>query len=47
VKNLNYGPLYEEIFEKGSRTFSYSRERCSGFNLKTHAPTLLEEWRMT
>ena len=51
VKNPDYGPLYEEICGESSRTFDYSRERCSGFNLKMHTPnderpTLLEEWRM-
>jgi hypothetical protein len=37
AKNPDYGPLYEEICGKSSRTFTYSRERCSGFNLKMHA----------
>jgi hypothetical protein len=51
VKNPDYGPLYKVICGESSRTFSYSRERCSGFNLKMHAPnderpTLLEEWCM-
>jgi hypothetical protein len=51
AKNPDYGPLYEEICGESSRTFNYSRERCSGFNLNMHVPndkrpTLLEEWRM-
>ncbi|KAF8264928.1 hypothetical protein EI94DRAFT_1737336 [Lactarius quietus] len=38
VKNTDYGPLYEVICGERSRTFSYSRERFSGFNLKMQAP---------
>ena len=44
-------PKYEAICGENCRTFDYSREGCTGFSLKEHAPnnkrpTLLEEWKM-
>jgi hypothetical protein len=51
VKSRDLYPMYEAICGENCRTFDYSREGCTGFSLKEHAPnnkrpTLLEEWKM-
>jgi hypothetical protein len=51
VKSSDLYPMYEAICGENCRTFDYSRESCTGFSLKEHAPndkrpTLLEEWKM-